>query len=96
MDSIVGQGQATIRNHQLNLDGIVTAATPAGKQFLALHESGISLQASIGFQPEKREYIAQGKTVFINNRTLTAGPNGLTVVRSGRSGSDRFDRAPVR
>jgi len=84
LDAIAGQGRATIRNQQLYVEGILTEATAAGQKVLALARSGISLQASIGFVPDRREQVAPGQTVNLNGRTLTAGSMGLTIVRSGR------------
>jgi hypothetical protein len=84
LDNIVGQGQATVREHQLHVQGIVTDATPAGQKAIALSEAGISLQASIGFAPDKRDHIAAGAKVSVNGRTLTAGDQGLTIIRSGK------------
>jgi len=84
LDSIAGQGRAAIRGQQLFVDGILTEATEAGRKVIALAKSGITLQASVGYVPERREHIGPGQTVSINGRTLTAGNQGLTVVRSGK------------
>ncbi|MEN6404842.1 MAG: Mu-like prophage major head subunit gpT family protein [Thermoguttaceae bacterium] len=84
LDTIAGQGQATIRNQQLYVEGILTDATAAGQKVLALARSGITLQASIGFQPYRREQIPPGQSVVINGKAITAGQNGLTIIRSGR------------
>lgn len=84
LDGIAGQGQATIRNQQLYVEGVLTEATAAGQKVLALARSGISLQASIGYVPESREQVSPGKSIVINGRTLTAGSSGLVIIRSGR------------
>jgi hypothetical protein len=84
LDNIAGQGQATIRNQQLYVEGVLTDATTAGQKVLALARSGITLQASIGFAPERREQVAPGQTFTINGRSVTAGASGLTIIRSGR------------
>ena len=84
LDNIAGQGLATIRNQQLYVEGILTEATTAGQKVLALARSGISLQASIGYVPDRREQIAPSQKTAVNGRTLTAGPSGLTIIRSGR------------
>ncbi len=84
LDSIVGQGQAEIRDGKLLVSGHLTTATAAGQQVLALARSGVNLQASVGFMPAQREYVRPGDKILVNGRQLTAGPSGLTVVRSGR------------
>jgi len=84
LDDIAGQGVATIRNQQLFVDGNLTEVTSAGQKVLALARSGINLQASIGFAPDRREHIPAGTKVSLNGRTLTAGNQGMTIIRSGR------------
>ncbi|NLF08216.1 MAG: hypothetical protein GX594_09585, partial [Pirellulaceae bacterium] len=84
LDSIVGQGQATVQNNQLHVAGTIIDATSAGQKVVALARSGISLQASVGFTPDKRENLPAGSKVSVNGRTLTAGNQGLTIIRSGR------------
>jgi hypothetical protein len=84
LDDVVGQGVAVIRNGQIFVEGQLTEATTAGQKVLALARSGISLQASIGFVPERREIIPAGGSVAVNGRTIQAPAAGLTVVRSGK------------
>ncbi len=84
LDNVAGQGRATIRNQQLYVEGSLTEATTAGQKVLALARSGISLQASIGFAPDRREYVPAGQSVAVNGHVLKAGNNGLTIIRSGR------------
>ena len=84
LDDIAGQGRATVRDGQLHVSGRLTEATTAGAKVLALARSGISLQASVGFAPDRREHIRAGDTTRVNGRTIKAGERGLTIIRSGR------------
>ncbi len=84
LDAIVGQGKARIDAGRILVEGTLTTATAAGEKVVALARSGITLQASIGFLPEKRESIRAREQVSLNGRMLTAGESGLTVIRSGR------------
>ncbi len=84
LDSIVGEGRATIDGTQIIVAGALTDATPSGAKVLALARAGISLQASIGLAPEKREYVRSGDTVRVNKATFTAPSDGLIIVRAGR------------
>ena len=84
LDAICGQGAATIRDGKLFVDGVLTDATQAGEKVVALARAGIALQASVGYSPGERERIAPGQVVSVNGRRLTAGPAGLTIVRSGK------------
>ena len=84
LDSVVGKGQASVRNNGLYVEGSLTDATPAGQKVLALNRDGIGLQASIGFFPDKLERVSPRATVAVNGRTLTAGEQGLTIIRSGK------------
>ncbi len=84
IDGLVGQGTATAHNGTILAHGTLTTATEAGAKVVALARSGVSLQASIGFAPDRREFIHAGATIMVNNQTITAGAGGLTIVRSGR------------
>ncbi len=84
LDAIAGSGTAEIRNNQILVSGRLTDATPAGQKVIALGRSGISIQASIGYSPEKREYISGGHKLRVNGREFTAGESGLTIIRQGR------------
>jgi hypothetical protein len=85
LDSIVGQGRAEIRDgSKIVIQGHLTDATPAGLKVLALARSGITLQASVGYQPGERYHLPTGEALRINGRNLTAGRNGLTIVKSGK------------
>jgi len=84
LDAIAGQGRASIREGALYVDGILTDATTAGQKVIALGRSGVSLQASIGYSPQTKEYIRTGQSVQVNARTLKAGDEGLTIIRTGR------------
>jgi len=84
LDDIAGQGRAEVRAGRLHIDGPLTEATPSGQKVIALARSGVSLQASVGFSPEKREHIPAGQTLHVNGRTLKAPDGGLTLIRSGR------------
>jgi hypothetical protein len=84
LDNIVGQGTAKIESNQIIVTGSLTDATPSGQKVLALARSGISLQASIGYAPEKREYVRAGDTVRVNGGTFIAPADGLSIVRVGR------------
>jgi hypothetical protein len=81
---IVGQGRATITGNTIHVTGILTDATSAGQQVIALARSGIMPQASIGFAPAKREHISAGATIRVNGRSFTAGESGLLVIRAGK------------
>ena len=84
LDNIIGQGIARIEANQIVVSGTLTDATPSGAKAIALSRSGISLQASIGFAPEKREHLRGGDTVRMNGSSFTAPPDGMTIIRSGR------------
>ena len=84
IDHLVGQAQAIAQNGAIAASGTLTTATEAGQKVVAIAKSGVKLQVSIGFQPDRREFIQAGKTITVNLQTIVAGDGGLTVVRSGK------------
>ncbi len=84
LDSLAGQGVATIKSNAIHVAGKLTEATPSGAKVIALARSGIVLQASVGYMPSKKEFVRSGEKVSVNGRQLTAPEAGLNLVRSGR------------
>lgn len=84
LDGVVGQGQATIRNNQICVEGTLTDATIAGQKVLALAKAGIALQASVGYEIEQREFVQPGDVVRANGKSFTASNSGLTIIRAGK------------
>ena len=81
LGDIAGQGTARIERGTIRAAGILTQATPAGQQVVALSKSGVSLQASVGFAVSNKEYVPSGQSATVNGRTVR-GP--VTIVREGK------------
>ena len=84
LDGIVGQGQAEKRDGRILIEGSITRATAAGQKVIALTHDNICLQASVGFWPDRRDYVRPGESAKVNGRSFTASEQGLTIIRSGR------------
>lgn len=77
---IAGSGAPTVENHQLLVRGTLASGTAAAEQILALHRSGVRLQASIGAEIEASKFVDKGKRITANGRTFVAPADGLTLV----------------
>jgi len=81
--SAVGAGRPEILMGKLHITGQLAAGTDGGKHLLALHASGMQLQASVGVRPEKAERVRAGETVTVNGQRIKAPSTGMQIVRSG-------------
>jgi Mu-like prophage major head subunit gpT len=77
IDSIAGAGTPRVEGGRLIITGTL-ADSDAGRKVLALHRSGVKLQASIGAEVDKISYIKEGQQITANGRTFTAPDGGLT------------------
>jgi phage major head subunit gpT-like protein len=84
LDSVCGDAEAAIVSGTIVVSGRLSAATAAGAKVIGLAKDKVGMQASIGFEPDQREQLGAGQVAQINGRTLTAGRDGLTIIRSGR------------
>lgn len=78
--SVAGHGVPTVRNGQLFVDGQLAVEAVAGQQILALHKSGVALQASIGAEPISQRPVKAGEQTVVNGRSIVAPPGGLSIV----------------
>lgn len=81
LGDIAGQGTARIERGTIRAAGILTPATPAGQQVIALSKTGVTLQASVGFAVARKEYVPAGQSATVNGRSV---PGPLTIVREGK------------
>ncbi len=79
LDGIAGHGRAAVSDGKLYAEGTISRTSTAGSKILSLHGDGFRFQASVGMDFTAAEFIADGKTVHVNGRTL-AGP--LFVIRA--------------
>lgn len=85
LSSMVGSGRPFVSGGSIVVD-VTVGSTEAGNRVIALLESGISLQASVGCKPIRTERIEAKKTVSVNGRQFQAGPGGLTLVHESELG----------
>lgn len=83
LNAVAGTGRPKVANNQLLVVGTLDRSGKAGERVIELSRSGVQLGASVGVEPGKREYIREGTTVQVNGRTITAGMDGLTIIRTG-------------
>ena len=76
----LGSGHAIVRNGQLIVDGTLTSVSPSAQHVLALHKSGVKLQASVGAMPLKKQFIPEGQSIQANGRNHVAPPGGFTYI----------------
>lgn len=81
INGIAGAGTPSVSSGKLSIDGVV-AAGETGAKIVALLESGIPLQASIGAKPGATRYVRPGEKIVANGRTHKAPVNGMTFVES--------------
>ncbi len=84
LGEIIGHGRAQVRDNALYVEGVLTEATEAGRQVLALTREGVELRASVGVEPRKSQKVRAGDTVQVNGRTLKAEGRSLTLIEKGR------------
>lgn len=82
--SIAGSGTPQVQGGELHVNGTLASGTAAANQVLALHRSGVRLQASIGAEVETQTYIGAGKKVTANGREHVAPAGGMTFVSKSR------------
>lgn len=83
IDATIGHGKPSIEAGKLVVRGVLSRGGESTERIIQLSRDGVKLGASVGFLPTEREHIPAGQSLHINNRTITAGPNGLLVVRRG-------------
>jgi len=83
INSIAGSGVPSVESGALIIVGELARDTEAGQRVIALSRARVALQASVGVEPVKTEIVKPGASVVVNGRRLTAGRDGLTVIRAG-------------
>jgi hypothetical protein len=81
---LIGHGQARVVANELLIEGVISSATAAGREVLALAKDGLEFEASVGVQVLERRDFRKGDVVTSNGRTVTAGPEGLVLITKGR------------
>lgn len=84
LGEIIGHGRAQVHGNALYVEGVLTEATPAGRQTLALAREGVELRASVGVEPRRTRKVRAGDTVQVNGRTLKAEGGSFTLIEKGR------------
>jgi hypothetical protein len=84
LDRVAGVGTPAVDRGRLTVSGTL-APGPAGELVKALAAAGVPLQASVGVRPdpEKVTRLRPGESIAVNGRTITAGPEGLSVINAG-------------
>src|SRR5262245_61128966 len=82
LGAVAGHGAPRVEGGQLLVLGEL-ASVGSGPTVLALLRAGTPLQASVGVDIAKKERLAADTGISINGRKLTAGRDGLLVVRTG-------------
>lgn len=80
LNSVVGSGVPVISDGRLRVGGEVVDGTDAASRTMALHKSGVKLQASIGAVTLAKRHIRAGETVNVNGRRITASGSGFILV----------------
>jgi len=80
---IIGHGTARVAAGQLHLSGVLSLATDAGRQTLALAKDGFKFSASVGVSPTTYNRIRPGETVVLNGKAIKAPASGFTHVLAG-------------
>lgn len=80
LSGIAGTGMPHIDGGSLRVTGTLASGTAAADQILALHKSGITLQASIGAEIESQKFVDGGQSITANGRTIAAPVGGMTYV----------------
>lgn len=80
LGSIAGSGTPSVDAGRLLVAGTLARGTAAANQILALHASGVSLQASIGAEVLASQFIDPGKSIAVNGRTIVVPAGGITFV----------------
>lgn len=80
---LVGHGSAAVRAGKLYVEGIITQATEAGREIVALAKDGLEFQASVGVEPSKFERVRADTAVSINNQTIRSDKD-FTLVTAGK------------
>ncbi len=83
LQGVVGSGVARIEGSQLIVSGTLATTNEAGEKVIELGKGGFPWQASVGVQTLERKRIAAGQTITVNNKQITAGAGGLTLVQRG-------------
>ncbi len=81
VDGIAASGQPRIVAGTLKIDGQVVSGD-RGNQIVALLESGMPLQASIGAKPVRTRFVREGEKVTANGRTHRAPEGGMVFVEA--------------
>ncbi len=81
VDSIAASGQPRIVSGTLKIDANIVAGS-RGNQIVALLESGMPLQASIGAKATRTRFIREGEKVVANGRTHRAPEGGMVFVEA--------------
>jgi len=82
--STAGYGTPEVRAGELYVVGTLAAGTAAGEQVLALHRSGVRLQASVGVEPLSEQTVKAGRRVSVNERSIVAPAGGLSLVTKSK------------
>ncbi len=80
--AVLGAGKASVVKGTVEV--VVTLAeNEQAASVLALLESGVELQASVGVSPATVKVLRSGETVKVNGQSLTIGGAGATLVLAG-------------
>ena len=60
LSGVLGTGQAEVRGGKLYVSGILSRASEAARQIIALYADGVRFEASVGVEPGKRDFIPEG------------------------------------
>jgi hypothetical protein len=82
LDAVAGAGSPRVESGRLVIRGTL-AGSEAGRRVAALLEDSVPLQASVGVTPGDRVKVRPGERVEVNGRTIEAGKEGLSLVKSG-------------
>lgn len=73
ISDVLGQGTVAIDGNAVKCSGIVTGVSERAQQVIAMARKGHKFQASIGGDPKRQEFIAEGTTITMNGREFS-GP----------------------
>lgn len=84
VDSILGQGVATVVGGQLMVEGTIHPVGEVNQRIMGLNKGGFKFQASIGAEPIETQQVRPGATISVNEQTITAGKGGLILVTKSK------------
>ncbi len=81
LGGIVGFGAVTNSGKQLIVEGQLSLANDTAKRIVTLAKDGLKLQASVGVRPIKTDWLAGGKSIQINGRSIKSDRDFAVVKR---------------